>query len=60
MSNDLAISYSKAAHESWQDIFYAVEAKLIEPSAEFLTWGCPNNPWVIDVNRCEYPAEIEK
>ena len=39
------VPYSRAAAESWQDIFDAVAAKLIDPPP--LVWGCPNNPWVI-------------
>lgn len=49
MSTDLTIPYSRAAWESWQDIFYAVNAKMMD--APHFMWHCPNNPWVIDVNR---------
>lgn len=39
------IPYSRAAWETWEDIFWAVAAGLMEPPP--LVWGCPNNPWVI-------------
>lgn len=41
--------YSMAAWESWQDIFYGVAAKLIDPPP--LVFGLAESPWVIDVNR---------
>ena len=43
------MTFSRAAAESWADIHWAVNAGLIEPPP--LVWGCPNNPFVIDVNR---------
>ena len=42
-------SFSRAAWESWQDIYWAVDAKLIEPPP--LVWRCPNNPFVIEINK---------
>lgn len=44
-----AVPFSRAAAESWADIHWAVAAGLIEPPP--LVWDCPNNPFVIDVNR---------
>lgn len=43
------VPYSRAAWESWEDIYNAVEANLMEPPP--LMWGCPNNPYVVIVNR---------
>ncbi len=45
----MTVPFSRAAAESWADIFWAVDAGLIEPPP--LVWGNPSNPFVIDVNR---------
>ena len=44
----MSAPFSRAAAESWADIHWAVDAGLMEPPP--LVWGCPNNPFVIDVN----------
>lgn len=51
------IPYSRAAWESWQDIFDAVGANLIEPPP--FVWACPNNPWVVINNHRPEPGTRE-
>lgn len=44
-----AVPYSRAAAESWADIFWAAESRLIEPFVA--DSGCPNNPFVIEARQ---------
>lgn len=47
--------YSRAAWETWQDIFDAVASGLIEPFV--MAWGLPESPWVIETNKTDSKDE---
>jgi hypothetical protein len=55
----VSVLFSRAAAKSWADIHWAIDARFIDPSP--LVWGCPNNPFVIEVNlRRSRPQRSER